>query len=228
MNTVEKIIILIPAYNEAAHITDVVEQSKKYLSVLVIDDGSTDQTAILAEKAGAKVLQQKPNQGKGAAFLVGFRDILDQNISAVITLDADGQHDPDEIPAFLNNYQLNHPDLIIGKREFSKMPIVRRISNTFGRILISWAMGCEIMDNQSGYRLISRKLVEKMINSRESGFEFEIEMIILCIKQGCRLNWIPIRTIYADEKSHIKPIKHAINYLRVVFQAWKTMHYNNT
>jgi hypothetical protein len=85
-------------------------------------------------------------------------------------------------------------------------------------------MGRKIIDNQSGYRLVSRRLLEIMTKSKEFGFEFEIEMIVFCVKNGWRLDWIPIQTIYADEISHIKPLKHMINYLKIVFHTWKMMN----
>src|SRR5450759_2751470 len=96
-----KIMVLIPAHNEQEHITAVVAAARRYLPVLVIDDGSQDDTSALAGAAGAQVLRQIPNQGKGAALLTGFRACLEQGCQALVTLDGDGQHDPDEIPRFL-------------------------------------------------------------------------------------------------------------------------------
>ncbi len=212
------ILALIPAYNEAARIRAVVEKACRFLPVLVVDDGSRDDTAAIAAAAGAAVLAQRPNQGKGAALRAGFRRALDEGREAVITLDADGQHDPEEIPAFLSAYSAGHPGLIIGARDFSRMPPVRRLANTLGTWLFSWAMRQQIRDNQSGYRLISRQLMEAMLASGESGFEFEVEMIVTAARLGLPIGWVPIRTIYAGETSHIRPGKHAANFLRVVWQ----------
>ena len=213
-----KILALIPAYNEAIHIRDVVTGARTHLPVLVVNDGSTDDTATRAEEAGATLLDQIPNQGKGAALRAGFRWTLDAGYEAVITLDADGQHDPAEIPKFLDAYADDQADLIIGAREFEDMPPIRRLANTVGRWSFSWAIGQPILDNQSGYRLISRRLTEAILISGEAGFEFEVEMIVICVQRGFTLDWVPIRTIYADEGSHIRPWHHTVNFIRMVWQ----------
>ena len=219
-----RVLAVIPAYNEGERIGAVVVQSQIQLPVLVVNDGSTDDTAEAARLAGVTVLDQIPNQGKGAALRAGFRWALDHGYDAVITLDADGQHDPAEIPTFLAAFEgaarpEARPDLVIGARTFAQMPLVRRLSNTFGRALFSWAVGQKMPDNQSGYRLISRRLMEATLASAEQGFEFEVEMIVTCLQHHYRLAWVPIRTIYADQGSHIQPGAHVVNFFRVV---WKT------
>lgn len=209
------LLALIPAYNEGRRVAGVVRGALEFLPVLVVDDGSADDTARQAGSAGAEVLLQHPNQGKGAALRLGFVRALEQGYDAVLTLDADGQHDPKEIPAFIQAYATRQPDLIIGKRDFSAMPPVRRVSNTLGTLLFSWAAGRSIPDNQSGYRLISRRLMEALLESAERGFEFEVEMIVTCILFNYKLDWTPIRTIYGDEKSHISPLRHVYKFLQV-------------
>lgn len=211
-------IALIPAYNEAARIGPVVASALHHLPVLVVDDGSHDATLLTAEAAGAQVLLQNPNQGKGAALRLGFRWALEHGIQAVVTLDADGQHDPQEIPLFLAAYAASQPDLVIGQRQFSHMPPVRRLANTLGQKVFSWAVGQDIPDNQSGYRLVSRRLMESLLDSQESGFEFEVEMIQVCLQQNYHLSWVPITTIYAGETSHISPLKHLVRFLRLAYQ----------
>jgi glycosyltransferase involved in cell wall biosynthesis len=215
---VAKILALIPAYNEETHVAEVVLKSRQYLPALVVDDGSTDATPARAEEAGAIVLRQRPNQGKGAALRAGFRYALEGGHDAVITLDADEQHDPDEIPTFLEAYASRHGDLIIGARRFRHMPIVRRTSNSIGTILFSWAIGEHMPDNQSGYRLVSRRLMEATTGSQEMGFHFEVEQIVTCVVSGFRLDWVPIRTIYAGETSHVRPLEHVPNFFRLVWQ----------
>lgn len=217
------ILAVIPACNEADHIATVVAAVSRHLPVLVVDDGSQDDTAARAEAAGAAIERQTPNLGKGAALRTGFRRALETGYSAVLMLDADGQHDPAEIPAFLDAYQARGADLIIGARDFSQMPPLRRLSNTFGRLSFSWVMGRPIRDNQSGYRLVSRRLLEQVVNSLERGFEFEVEMIAICLKHQFTLDWVPIRTIYADERSHIRPGKHVVNFFRILWKTWRMM-----
>jgi glycosyltransferase involved in cell wall biosynthesis len=218
------ILAFIPAYNEAERITPVVVGARRHLPVLVVDDGSHDATAALAQAAGATVVSQQPNAGKGAALKLGFRWAVTHGYAAVITLDADGQHDPQEIPTFLRAYRAEPCDLIIGERDFSQIPIVRRTSNTIGRITFSWALGRTVRDNQSGYRLISRRLMETMLISEEQGFQFEVEMIVVCVRQGFHLCSVPIRTIYAGESSHIQPLRHVLEFMRMLFLTWRAMH----
>ena len=210
------VIALIPAYEEGPRVAGVVLGATAYLPVAVVDDGSADDTAARAEAAGATVLVQRPNQGKGAALRVGLRWALDREVDAVLTLDADGQHDPAEIPTFLDAFERTGADLIIGRRDFARMPRVRRLANRLGGLAMSWAAGRDIPDNQSGYRLLSRRLMEAVATSDEAGFEYEIEMITTCIRAGFRLEWVPIRTIYAGEPSHIRPWSHFTSFVRMI------------
>ena len=214
--TPANVLALIPAYNEAQRLRPVVLAAAQHLPVLVVDDGSRDATAEVGRGAGAEVLHQIPNQGKGAALRAGFRWALEQDFPAVITLDADGQHDPEEIPLFLQAFAERQGDLIIGGRDFRKMPFLRRWANTLGTGLFSWALGQRVRDNQSGYRLVSRRLMAYALQSTEQGFEFEVRMIADCVRAGYRLDWVDIRTIYAGETSHIHPWKHSMNFLRLV------------
>jgi glycosyltransferase involved in cell wall biosynthesis len=219
-NTGAQVLALIPAYNEDRHVAGVVRETLRRLPVLVVDDGSTDGTVRRAEEAGAEVLRQRPNQGKGAALQAGFRRALEAGYQAVVVLDADAQHDPAEIPRFLDCYRQTGADLVIGARQYREIPIVRRVSNTIGRWSYSWAVGRYIPDNQSGYRLVSRRLMQAMLASREREFQFEVEMITLCVLRGWRLEWVPIRTIYAGEKSHMRPLYQIYHFYRIV---WETL-----
>lgn len=209
------ILAIIPGYQEGPRIGAVVEAAVRRLPVIVIDDGSTDDTAARAEAAGARVIVQRPNAGKGAALRLGFRRALDEGAEAVVTLDADGQHDPTEIPRFVEAFRAARPELIIGRRDFRSMPPIRRLSNTLGGWTLSAAVGQRIVDNQSGYRLIGRQLMRALLDSEEPGFEFEVEMIARCIALGLPMTEIPIRTIYAGEPSHIRPLAHFGSFLRV-------------
>jgi glycosyltransferase involved in cell wall biosynthesis len=208
------ILALIPAYQAAPHVGAVVRGALEHLPVVVVDDGSTDATGDAARAAGAEVLVQPANQGKGAALRRGFGHALEVGARAVVTLDADGQHDPTEIPAFLAAERAGSADLIIGRRDFRRMPLSRRVANQLGTWTLSWAVGQPIPDNQSGYRLIGASLMRRLLDSREDGFEFEVEMIAVAIRDQMRIAWVPIRTIYGDAGSHVRPVAHVSRFLR--------------
>jgi glycosyltransferase involved in cell wall biosynthesis len=210
-----RIVALIPGYQEGPRIAAVVEAASRYLPVIVVDDGSTDDTAARAEAAGATVLIQRPNAGKGAALRAGFRHVLDRGVAAVVTLDADGQHDPAETPTFLAAYEATGAELIIGRRDFAAMPPVRRLSNTLGGWVFSAAVGRRVADNQSGYRLIGRRLMTALLDSDEQGFEFEVEMIARAIALDLPVADVRVRTIYGGEPSHIRPLRHLTQFVRV-------------
>ncbi|MEX2183676.1 MAG: glycosyltransferase family 2 protein [Chloroflexota bacterium] len=213
------VLVLIPAFQEGPRIAAVVTAAARHLPVVVVDDGSTDTTAEAAERAGATVLRQMSNVGKGAALRAGFRHALDAGYEAVVTLDADGQHDPAEIPLFLAAFVAPRPGLVVGRRDFRAMPPIRRVSNTIGGWVLSAAIGRRVPDNQSGYRLVAAPLMRALLDSDESGFEFEVEMIARCVALGLPITWVPIRTIYAGEPSHIKAWRHLTEFLRVTRKA---------
>jgi glycosyltransferase involved in cell wall biosynthesis len=214
------VLALVPAHNEAARIGAVVAGARRHMPVLVVDDGSTDDTAAIAEAAGARVIRQTPNQGKGAALRTGFVAALEEGARAVITLDGDGQHDPAEIPAFLGAYARRAiagvaSELIVGRRDFRRMPPLRRLANGLGTVVLSAAIGHWVHDNQSGYRLVGRRLMAATRDSVEAGFAFEVEMIAVCRREGWPIGWVPVRTIYAGETSHIRPMDHLREFLAV-------------
>jgi glycosyltransferase involved in cell wall biosynthesis len=215
------ILALIPAWNEGGRIGPIVEATRAYLPVLVVDDGSRDDTAAEAERAGATVVRHPQNQGKGVALMTGFAWALERSYEAVLTLDADGQHDPADIPKFLAAYDADASDLIIGRRDFSQMPFPRSWANPFGSWLLSQVLGARIYDNQSGYRLYSRRLLEET-KLTASGFEMEVEVIAQAMRKGMRIGWVGIRTIYGIGKvSHFHPIKDSIRFLQMVWWAWQ-------
>lgn len=219
-----RVLALVPAHDEAPRIARVVEGARHHVPVLVVDDGSSDDTAAIAEAAGARVLRQVPNQGKGAALRAGFAAALADGAEAVITLDGDGQHDPSEIPAFVAVHDRRADagapaELIVGRRDFRRMPPVRWLSNWLGTVVLSTALGQWIPDNQSGYRLVGRRLMAATLDSQEAGFAFEVEMIAVCLREGWPIEWLPIRTIYGDERSHIRPLHHLREFLAVTGRA---------
>jgi len=215
------ILALIPAWNEMQRIGPIVEKTRAYLPLLVVDDGSSDDTSAAASAVGATVVRHSRNQGKGVALMTGFAWALERDYEAVLTLDADGQHDPADIPKFLAAHEAGVGDLVIGRRDFSQMPFPRFLSNPFGSWLLSQVLGARIYDNQSGYRLHSRRLLE-MLNLTTTGFELEVEVIVQAVCAGMRIGWVDIRTIYGiDKVSYFHPIKDSARFLGMVWRAWR-------
>jgi glycosyltransferase involved in cell wall biosynthesis len=212
---------LIPAWNECPRLGPVIEGTRRHLPVLVVDDGSTDNTVAVAERAGAIVVSHIQNRGKGAALMTGFERALAQGYEVVVTLDADGQHDPDDIPRFLNAHKTGRWDLIIGKRSFDEMPFPRNYTNPFGSRLLSLALQEQIPDNQSGFRLYDRGLLE-MLDLTTTGFELEVELLIQAVCQRMRIGWVEIRTIYdIDKTSYFHPLKDSARFLGMVWYGWR-------
>ena len=197
----------------------VLEATLSYLPVLVVDDGSKDDTADVAEAAGAIVVRHENNRGKGVALVTGFTWATDHGYDAVLTLDADGQHDPTEVPKFINAYRADVGDLIIGRRSYRKMPFPRFFVTPFGTLLLSLALGQMIYDNQSGYRLYTRRCLE-VFEPTTTGFEMEVEVIVQMVCKGLRIGWVGIRTIYGINKvSYFHPVKDTLRFLKMVWHA---------
>jgi glycosyltransferase involved in cell wall biosynthesis len=193
-----KTLVIIPAYNTAGYVAKLIPSVKQYVSdIVVINDGSTDETSNVARAAGAEVLRHERNLGKGAALKTGFSYALGRDFDVVITLDSDGQHNPAYIPAFLTAFSKAGADLIIGSRLRDKadMPLDRRFSNWTTSRLISALLRTKIDDLQCGYRLYSRKLLAD-IQLESDRFEFETEIVIKAVKSGFKPVFIPIKVEY--------------------------------
>jgi len=216
-----RVIALIPAWNEGSRLLPVLETTLAYLPVLVVDDGSHDDTSAVAEAVGATVVCHERNRGKGVALVTGFKWATEHGYDAVLTLDADGQHDPTEIPKFLDAYQADAGDLIIGRRSFRRMPFPRFVTTPLGTLMLSLALGEMIYDNQSGYRLYTRRCLEAF-EATTTGFELEVEVIIQMVCKGMRIGWVDIRTIYGiDKVSYFHPVKDTMRFLGMVWHAWR-------
>ena len=214
-----EIIALIPNYNEARHIVKVVQGVLKYVPAVVIDDGSSDGSGAVAAAAGARVLVHSENRGKGVALNTGFDYAVSHGADAAITLDADGQHDPDEIPLFIAAFRQGAGDIIIGRRTFAQMPGIRQTANRIGTWLLGKAMGQPVPDNQSGYRLLSRAVMQN-VRPSSARFEAEVEILLRAQLAGYRIAWVPIKTIYADEVSHYQPFRDVPLFLKMVWRIW--------
>ena len=197
----KKIVALIPAYNEELHIAQVIERVRPHVSqIVVVDDGSSDRTAELARAAGADVVLNHPvNGGKGVALQTGFSYALSTDASHVITIDADDQHDPLEIPAFLREMEESGSSIVIGARERNrKMPGIFRFGNYFLNNSFSVLFGTKVSDTQSGYRLFAAQhLAELQLES--AGYEIETEILAKAGKKKMSISEIPISTKYHNK-----------------------------
>jgi glycosyltransferase involved in cell wall biosynthesis len=209
-----RICVLIPAFNEAPHIANVVQRVREHVEdVVVIDDGSADGTAEIARAAGATCLQLPRNCGKASALRAGIAFALDHNFERVITLDGDGQHLPEDIPALLRIAKQTEADLVIGARCFDRavMPRSRYFSNVIGSRLASALVGCEIRDSQSGFRLFRLDKVDAA-KLRSRCYELEMEILIKMARSGCTIAHAPVRMIYDDgqARSKMKPVRDTV------------------
>jgi glycosyltransferase involved in cell wall biosynthesis len=205
---------LIPAFNEAPYIADVVERAREHVAeVVVIDDGSGDGTAEIARAAGATCLRLPGNCGKASALRAGMAYARDRNFTYVITLDGDGQHLPEDIPVLLRVAEETGADLIIGARGFDRalMPRSRYFSNVIGSRLASALVGCEIRDSQSGFRLFRLDKLDEG-NLRSRCYELEMEILIKMARSGCTIAHAPIRMVYDDghARSKMKPVRDTV------------------
>ena len=215
-----KVCVLIPAYNEAKHVGAVVREVLEYCpDVVVIDDGSPDETDRVAAEAGATVLEHVHNQGKGAALQTGFDHARARGFDLAITMDADGQHAPSDIPAFLQAYERTHSPVLVGNRmgNVADMPWNRRFVNRFMSDLLSRVMGQYVPDSQCGFRLYHRSAFpEGPYDAHSQRFAAESEILLRLSLQGRKIGAVTIQTIYRDEKSKVNPFFDTIRFFRML------------
>ena len=215
-----RVCAVVPAYNEEENISDVISGTKKHLpDVVVVDDGSADDTAKTAEEFGAIVLKHGQNLGKGEALKTAMAWAGENGFDAVIVLDADGQHDWDEIPVFIETAAREKADFVVGNRmdRFENMPWLRKETNLFTSRVISRMIGQKVYDTQCGYRLI-RLAAMQNLKLRTHKYDTESEMLVLAGKKGYKIANVKIKTIYSGQTSFINPIKDSLRFFGVVFR----------
>ncbi len=218
-----KIWAVIPAYNEGKNIRNIIKKTKKYVDkVIVIDDGSKDNTSEIAEKSGAIVLKHIINLGKGAALKTGC-DYAAKNAKFIIVLDADAQHSPEDLPRFIE--KLSKYDIVFGYRKLSsKMPLILRFGNWFISNVVGILYNLRLNDTQSGFRAFSREAYRK-IRWNASDYSMESEMISKVGKQRLKYVQIPIQTIYSDKYKGTTVIDGIKIVLNMVW--WKLFNNNH-
>jgi glycosyltransferase involved in cell wall biosynthesis len=217
---IEQFCVLICALNEAEHIEKVVHSCLEQhpAKVVVIDDGSTDGTADLAEKAGAHVLRNTENRGKGASLRQGFELVQQHHYDAVIIVDGDGQHDPKEIGRFLDAYERTRIPILIGNRmaDTTGMPFIRRWTNRSMAWVLNRLVKIYVADPPCGYRFY-RSDVLPFIPSNEKRFAFEFDVLVRAALRHIRIDSVRISTIYnRKRRSHVAPLQDAGLFFGVV------------
>jgi glycosyltransferase involved in cell wall biosynthesis len=217
-----KICILIPAFKEEARVGAVVRDVRDFCpeaEIVVIDDGSPDDTDRAAAEAGATVLEHVHNQGKGAALQTGFDYAREHGFDLAITLDADGQHAPSDIPAFLQAYARTHSPVLVGTRmgDLADMPRLRRFVNRTMSRMLSRAMGQYVPDTQCGYRLYHRSAFpEGLPDTASRRFAAESEILLRLSLRGVKIGSVAIQTIYGTEKSKVNPFTDTLRFFRML------------
>lgn len=214
-----KACVIIPTYNESRTIGGIVADIKKRgLDVLVIDDGSTDDTGRIAQMHGARLITHIKNRGKGASLKRGFRHALREDYDAVVVIDGDGQHNPEDVSRFIKAADDTGAELIVGNRmnDTAHMPLLRRLTNSCMSRLISRFSGQHIPDSQCGFRLIKRNVLEN-IRLISFNFEIESEILLAAAKKRFKILSIPIKTIYQGEASKINPAIDTFRFIRMLF-----------
>ncbi|OQX79859.1 MAG: hypothetical protein B6D56_06250 [Candidatus Omnitrophica bacterium 4484_70.1] len=213
--------VVIPAYNEEKNIGELVNRLKrKNLSVLVIDDGSEDNTFGEAKRSGAEVIRNERNLGKGLSLKKGIRYLLEkEKFDYIITMDADRQHSPDDTNSFIKEAE-EGKFFVVGDRMLKpcNMPKIRVFTNKIMSWLISKIIRQNINDTQCGFRLIKKDVLEK-INIETSKFEIESEILIKTRQLGFPIKSIPIRSIYFKEsKSKIRPFRDTLRFIKFLIK----------
>jgi len=217
--------ILVPAFNAEKTLPQLLERVRNVVPdalCVVVNDGSQDSTESVAREKGAMVVNHARNCGKGAALRTGFSYLLSiPDVRYIITMDADLQHVPEDIPLFLKVEEQTEADIVIGRRQRkgSKMPLHRRLSNTLTSWLVSTRTKIPILDSQCGYRLIRKEVIE-VIQLESNGYEAETEFLLKAARDGFTIAHAPIQTVYNNEKSYMTNWHTTINFLNVLLKEY--------
>lgn len=211
-----KVCAVVPFFNEERFIRDVITKTQQYVDFIVaVNDGSDDSSyEEIKNFQNLEVIELKKNFGKGFALQKGFEFCINQNFDAVVTLDADNQHNPKIIPNLLNKLELF--DIVVGNRlnDLSNMPFHRRLSNKITSFLLTYKTGQKILDSQCGFRAYKKEVIENC-KTFSTGFEAESEILILASRAGYKIGFTDIDTIYGTEKSKMKSITAIKGFIKV-------------
>jgi glycosyltransferase involved in cell wall biosynthesis len=238
MGSSKKIFIVMPAYQAAKTIESVfgrlpAELSGKDVRIVVVNDGSTDGTGevvkrIAANRSDTELIEHPRNKGYAQAQKTAFAYALAHGADIVVLLHSDGQYAPEMMPELLRPLENEEADVVLGSRMLDGkallggMPMYKYIANKGLTTLENIAYGLNMSEYHSGYMLYSRRCLESIPFTRLSDtFHFDGEMILMAAKRKLRIKEISIPTRYADEESHLKPVKYGIDVLRVIWRNFR-------
>lgn len=213
-------LVLIPAYNAAQYLPELLHRLRQHVNdddLLVVNDGSSDETAAILADQSVRYITFRENQGKGAALKAGFEYAMEHEYRSVLTIDADLQHLPEEVPRFLA--EDDGQRLVLGVRVIKPkvMPFARWLSNNLTSIIVSVFSSQRVRDSQSGYRLIPIWLL-RALRLRRIGYDFESELLFKAGALGCPVVEVPISTVYEGSPSFINPMADTLRFVRLM---WK-------
>ena len=220
MITLNRISILVPVYNEERHLPEFLERLKgQNVSILIVDDGSTDKSVQIAKQKGVQTLRLQINSGKGNAIRVGLRHLVRKGVEWIIIMDGDGQHLPEEIPLFIEKASSHLFGLINGNRlhDPKGMPWIRILTNRVMSFIVSRLAGLPILDSQCGYKMLSADFI-RAAHLESSRFEIEDELLLEAVRLKVRIGFVPVTCVYGQEKSYIHPFRDTIRFIRFVFK----------
>ncbi len=221
----EHICAIIPAFNAESSIGEVIDRTKEYLRrVIVVNDGSTDRTGEVAHSRSIEVISIPSNRGKGYALRLGFSHALSNGCSSILTLDADGQHDPADIPIFLQAHEEDSQAILVGSRmaQAGRFPRQRYYSNRAAAFFISKALGQYLEDTQCGFRLYPAEAI-RPIELTTSHFQTETEILLRAAHRGVRISSVPVKNIYWNgnaPRSNFRPVVDTFYICLVVLQGY--------
>lgn len=220
---IDQTAVVIPAFNAERFIADVVKRVSEIVPksrIIVVDDGSLDETAAVARSAGAVVLAHEANQGKGMALHTGILEAARMGMEFAITLDADGQHNPAEITDFIQRQIRTGADIVVGDRMSDRkdMPGIRIFANTATSWFLTLRTGTRIPDSQNGYRMIRTSLY-KTLKLKAKRYDAESEVLIRAAKAGAKIESVPTETIYGTEVSSVNPFIDTLRFLRMAIKS---------
>lgn len=218
-----KIACLIPVYNEEGNLLRLLSALDSLIKkddIIVVDDGSEDRSPAIIRRCGLRTVRNQKNVGKGMCLRIGFSLASQSGYDAVLTIDADCQHDPRSIPQMTEVISRNDADIVVGTRALSprKMPLQRIASNKLTSLIVSLLTKRRVHDTQSGFRIITIQVLRD-ITLKTKRFETESELLIKALRKGYRVREIPVETVYGEERSSIAGLPDTLRFILLTIRS---------